>query len=183
MGEGISDALSSQAETTTTGSSSVHLRYGAHTDYQGFTLLKPDETDWCTLSGAAGGTTGGLEMFSPVTHAWHAVKPPSPAEADVLVVNVGDLLRVWSNDKWHSPLHRVRGPSPSPSSSSSSLPRSASTGDRCAIVFFTGPCYNTVVKPLDARTLPKYAPIGAGEHLMRKIRASQIPTGNPSSNL
>lgn len=160
---------------------SVRLRYGAHTDYQGFTLLKPDATDWCPLPG--GGTTGGLEMFSPVTKTWVAVKPPAPQEGhDVLVVNVGDLLRVWSNDAWHSPLHRVRGPSPIPSSSSSPPSAAAAAeGHRCAIVFFSGPCYNTLVQPLGGRDPPKYAPIGAGEHLMRKIKASQVAVAAPSN--
>jgi len=34
---------------------------------------------------------------------WHLVEPRS----DALVVNIGDIVQVWSNDKYKAALHRV----------------------------------------------------------------------------
>src|ERR1700722_17423616 len=59
------------------------LRYGAHHDYGGLTILRQD------------GAPGGLEVCDRVGQ-WHAV-PPAPG---AFVLNVGDLLARWTNDRW-----------------------------------------------------------------------------------
>src|SRR5260221_9066208 len=69
------------------------LRYGAHTDYTGFTILRQDDAP------------GGLQVLAP-GGAWIEVPPVRGA----LVVNAGDLLARWTNDRWKSNVHPVVNP-------------------------------------------------------------------------
>jgi isopenicillin N synthase-like dioxygenase len=125
------------------------LRYGAHTDYTGFTLLRQDDAP------------GGLQVRSP-DGAWVDV-PPVPGG---LVINAGDLLARWTNDRWKSNVHRVINP-----------PRGL-TGStrRLSIVMFTGPNADARIECLPscqgADRPAKYPPIIARDHLMSKLRAS-----------
>jgi len=62
---------------------------GAHTDYECFTLLKP--------------TAPGLEVLNGAGD-WIDV-PPVP---DTFVVNIGDMLELWTNGAYVATSHRVR---------------------------------------------------------------------------
>ncbi|MDB5803452.1 MAG: 2OG-Fe(II) oxygenase [Betaproteobacteria bacterium] len=125
------------------------LRYGAHTDYTGFTLLRQDNAP------------GGLQVLSP-DGSWVDVPPVRGA----LVVNAGDLLARWTNDRWKSNVHRVINPPKSLTGSTR----------RLSIVLFTGPNADARIECLPSCQGPanpaKYAPIIAHDHLMAKIRAS-----------
>ena len=66
------------------------IRAGAHTDYGSLTILLPQ----------AG--SRGLEILTPDAR-WVEV-PPRPG---AFVVNIGDLMARWTNDRWISTLHRV----------------------------------------------------------------------------
>ena len=96
------------------------MRYGAHTDYTGFTILRQDPA------------VGGLEAQT-ADGSWHGV----PSRAGALLVNAGDLIQVWTNDRWRSPPHRVVNPPP----------ERAQLG-RLSLVFFTGPADDTMVDAL-----------------------------------
>ncbi|MDB5397942.1 MAG: isopenicillin synthase family oxygenase [Rhodospirillales bacterium] len=62
---------------------------GAHTDWGALTVLLQDDA-------------AGLQIKDPV-HGWlHA--PPRPGS---FVVNLGDLIARWTNDRYHSTQHRV----------------------------------------------------------------------------
>lgn len=138
------------------------LLYGEHTDYQGFTLLKPDASDWESKD------HGGLECLDQCSGDWLPVFVPKEHARDGLVVNAGDLMSVWSNDRWHSPLHRVRAPR--------RQGVSASQKGRCSVIFFTGPQASTLVEPITRSPDEplKHAPVEAGQHLARKILASRL---------
>ena len=124
------------------------MRYRAHSDYTGFTILRPDPEIIGLEAQAADGV-------------WISV-PPRPG---ALIVNAGDLLQVWTNDRWRSAPHRVVNPPPG------SAPR-----PRLSLVFFTGPADDTVVEPLPNCHGPeapkKYEPVSAREHLLRKLGRS-----------
>jgi isopenicillin N synthase-like dioxygenase len=106
---------------------------GAHTDYECFTLLKP--------------TAPGLEVLNGAGE-WIDVPPVQGA----FVVNIGDMLELWTNGAFVATSHRVR--------------RVAE--ERYSFPLFFNVDYDTEVKPLpqfataDAVTRPA---LKAGEHL------------------
>ena len=71
------------------------LRAGAHTDYGSLTILLPEAK------------SGGLQIFTP-EQEWRPV-PPVPG---AFIINIGDLMALWTNDRWVSTLHRVVNPAP-----------------------------------------------------------------------
>ena len=122
-------------------------RYAAHTDYSGFTILLQDDA-------------GGLQVLMP-DGSWTNVSPIRGG----LVINSGDLLARWTNDRWKSDIHRVVNP-----------PREQSGTSRLSVVLFTGPNYDAVISCLpgceSATAPPRYQPTTCWDHLMEKIRVS-----------
>jgi len=81
-----------------------------------------------------------------------------------LVINAGDLTHLWTNGRWHSPLHRVVSPSDrSP----------ASRRARLSLVFFTGPVGNPLITPLSNQGAPRYKPVRSMDHLLMKLQRSR----------
>ena len=116
------------------------LGIGAHTDYECFTLLKP--------------TAPGLEVLNGAGE-WIDVPPV----AGTFVVNIGDLLELWTNGVFIATSHRVR--------------RVAE--ERYSFPLFFNVDYATEVKPL-----PRFAAadgadrptLRAGEHLFAQTAQS-----------
>mmetsp|Transcript_1437 Transcript_1437/g.4315 ORF Transcript_1437/g.4315 Transcript_1437/m.4315 type:complete len:345 (-) Transcript_1437:44-1078(-) len=133
------------------------LRYGAHTDYTGFTILRQDPAD------EGREDAGGLEVR--VGERWVAVRP----RADAFVVNAGDLLEVWTNGRWRSAVHRVAKPPPG---------SAAAAAPRLSVPFFTGPGDDARIEALptcvDAAHPRRYEAVTAGEHLRRKLGISNV---------
>jgi isopenicillin N synthase-like dioxygenase len=125
------------------------LRAGAHTDYGTVTVLRADDAP------------GGLEVL--VADHWTAV----PLVSDSLIINLGDAMARWTNDRWRSTLHRVVTPAAS----------LAATSRRQSIAFFHNADWDAVIECipscLAAGESPRYAPVTAGEHLMSKFRSTQ----------
>jgi isopenicillin N synthase-like dioxygenase len=122
------------------------LRAGAHSDYGALTILRAENA------------TGGLQVFNRLGQ-WVDVEP----EDDAFVINLGDLMMHWTNDRWISTLHRVMNP-----------PRHRALGSRRqSIVFFYQPNYDAVVECLPSCCgpghPPRYAPVTCGEHRLRKF--------------
>ena len=126
------------------------LRAGAHSDYGTVTILRQD-------------SVGGLEVLDGAGR-WTGVESVPGA----FVINIGDLMARWTNDRWQSTLHRVVDPAdPDPS---------AATARRQSMPFFqnanwaaTISCLPTCLAPGEK---PRYEPVLAGPHLMGKFRKS-----------
>jgi isopenicillin N synthase-like dioxygenase len=124
---------------------SGQMRMGPHTDYGILTVLLADAEPGLQIVGLDG--------------AWHDVLPLS----DGFVVNLGDAMAVWTNDRWKSTLHRVVPPSP------------GVTGEarRRSFAFFHDGNLDAVIECLPsccgADNPPKYEPITLGQHITNKL--------------
>lgn len=130
------------------------LRAGAHTDYGTVTILKP------------GDAVGGLQIADAAEN-WHDV-PMIPGS---FVINQGDLMARWTNDRWLSTLHRVANP-----------PEAAKGGSRrLSIVFFHHANYDATVSCLPTCIAPgaepKYQPITVSDYY--RMKKSQQLTVRP----
>ena len=92
---------------------------------------------------------GGLAVQAP-DGEWLPVIP----NRDAIVINVGKLLRRWTNGRYNAALHRVVN---------------VSGNERYSIPLFVHPSFRTVVDPRDlvgqAPAGPDYEPIVAGERV------------------
>jgi len=124
------------------------LRASAHTDYGSLTILRSDSP--------------GLQV-SKDKHPpnWHDV----PFVENGFIVNLGDLMKRWTNDVWLSTLHRVVNP---PQTDETCL----TSTRRQSMAFFHNLNRDAVVKVLNSDN-PKYEPIIAGDFLMQKHLAAQ----------
>ncbi|KMT00550.1 hypothetical protein BVRB_9g218490 [Beta vulgaris subsp. vulgaris] len=93
------------------------LGVGPHKDSGALTVLAQDDV-------------GGLEVKRKTDGAWILVKPIP----DAYIINVGDVIQVWSNDKYESVEHRVKV---------------NSEKERLSIPFFFNPSHYVMVKPFD----------------------------------
>lgn len=127
---------------------------GAHTDFGALTLLLQDGV-------------GGLEVLHRPTATWHAVDPVAGA----YVVNAGDLLQRWTNDRYRSTMHRVLSPR-----SSESEDR-----DRYSCAFFNDGALGQVVEALPGCVpegeAPRYAPVRVVDHLVARYQQSYGAAG------
>ncbi len=116
---------------------------GAHTDWGAITVLAQDDAGSLEVAGLDG--------------EWAEV----PAIPRTFVVNIGDLLQRWTNDRFRSTPHRVRG---------------VAGRDRYSMATFFDLDHDAVIETLptcisDARPA-RYPPTTAGEHLSERFAAS-----------
>jgi isopenicillin N synthase-like dioxygenase len=127
------------------------LRAGAHTDYGTFTLLLSENRP------------GGLEVRTR-SGDWTAVSTP----ADAFVVNIGDLMMRWTNDRFVSNPHRVAVPPDD----------AGDTSDRLSVVFFHHPNYDAGIACIptctDATHPPKYLPVLSGPYRLEKYASTRL---------
>lgn len=134
------------------------LRYSAHTDYQGFTLLMQDPEvpglQVFRAAEASGAVGADGEGAASAAGAWVSVPPGG------LIVNAGDLIALWANGRWRSAMHRV---------SNDAIARR-----RLSLVFFTGPRDDALIEPIlaGAGDSARHGPVRAGEHLRAKLAKS-----------
>jgi isopenicillin N synthase-like dioxygenase len=119
------------------------LRAGAHTDYGTLTILRTDDV-------------AGLEIRDPAG-VWRPVEPI----ADSYVVNLGDSIQQWTNDRWLSTMHRV-----APVSGQS----------RQSFAFFHMANWDALIDCLatcrSATDPPRHQPVLAGPWLMSKFQST-----------
>ena len=120
------------------------LRAGAHTDYGCMTILRTEAAP------------GGLQVRTRAGD-WVDVE----AVPGSFVVNLGDMMARWTNDRWTATLHRVAVPPPKRLGSR-----------RQTIVFFHDPRADAVIDCIpgcaDASNPPRYEPVTALEHVRAK---------------
>ena len=102
----------------------------------------------------------GLQVHNNGT--FHTVAPRDGA----LIINVGDIVQVWSNDRYQAPLHRVLANAEEP---------------RVSIPYFLNPSYDYDYEPLSgvARTNepPHYRPINWGEFRAKRSAGDYADVG------
>lgn len=125
---------------------SGQLRTGAHTDFGAMTILAMTDA------------TGGLEAQLP-DGRWCPVQPGRHE----LVVNLGDMMARWTNDRFTSTLHRVAVP-----------PLGQPASRRQSIGYFMHPNYDARIEclPTCRSAGARYPTITAGEHIRMKIERS-----------
>jgi len=129
-------------------------RMGAHSDYTTFTILAADPVP-------------GLEIVGP-SGSWM----PVIAAPGNLLVNVGDVLAMLTNDQWPSTLHRV-------------VPMAAGAAPRRrSIAYFHYPDLDVLVEPQPRFIITgeqsHYLPATVADHLLGKLTAPK--TRDPATS-
>ena len=121
------------------------LRAGVHTDYGSLTILLP------------GARSEGLDVKTR-SGEWL----PVPAMAGAFVVNIGDVMERWSNDRWVSTLHRVVVPAD---------PDEARR-ERFSMAYFQNPSVDALIEVVPTAGAPRYEPVRFGDWLAAKVSAA-----------
>jgi isopenicillin N synthase-like dioxygenase len=132
-------------------------RLGAHTDYGVMTLLVADPVP-------------GLQVLRG--GRWHDFTPPH----GTILCNIGDMLSMWTNDRWTSTMHRVVAPEPG-------------AGRRRSIARFLDGDPSVELAPIPSCVGPgepaRYPTVNAGEWLLAKLigGAQGAPVDLPDGGL
>jgi isopenicillin N synthase-like dioxygenase len=129
---------------------------GEHTDYGIVTVLWADRVRGLQVLGRDGG--------------WHDVSPADGA----LLINLGDLMARWTNERWMSTLHRVKPP----------IVDGRIERRRSAAYFHDGnidALIETLPTCVDADGSSPYAPITVGEHIRAKLAGSRAGVANTAA--
>ncbi len=120
---------------------------GAHSDYEAFAMLWQDGV-------------GGLQIES-LDGEWRGVAPVEGA----LVINIGDLMSRWTNDRFRATKHRVIN---------------TSGKERVSLACFGNTNYHAMIECIpsccSASNPPRYPPIMSGEYLMNAIKRTYAYT-------
>jgi isopenicillin N synthase-like dioxygenase len=123
------------------------LRAGAHTDYGLLTILNGENVP------------GGLQAQTR-DGRWLDVE----TDPRSFVVNIGDLLMRWTNDRWVSNVHRVVNPPDS----------EAARSRRLSIAFFHHPNYDASIECIAPPGEAKYPPVLSGAYRDEKYRQTRV---------
>jgi|FLOH01.1.fsa_nt_gi isopenicillin N synthase-like dioxygenase len=119
------------------------LRAGAHSDYGTLTILRTDDVAGLQIESADG--------------SWIDIAP----DPNSFVVNLGDSIAQWTNDRWRSTVHRVTAADPSA---------------RQSMAFFHMANWDATIECLptcvEQGRAPKHEPVQAGPWLMRKFQST-----------
>lgn len=131
------------------------FRIGPHTDFGTVTILDREPG------------IGGLQVRDEAGQ-W----VDAPVVENSLIVNTGDMLRQWTNDRWCSNEHRVLPPS-----------HDAPTEELVSLVFFHEPDAEAIIAPLptcvSADNPARYEPTSAADYLAAKYRALAVDDAAP----
>jgi isopenicillin N synthase-like dioxygenase len=125
------------------------LRAGAHTDYGSLTVLNGEDVP------------GGLQVR---TRQGDWIDVHTPPER--FVINIGDLMMRWTNDRWLSNMHRVANPPL----------RAGLNRPRLSIAFFNHPNYDVLIECITRGALAKHAPVLSGDYRDAKYLKTGLKT-------
>jgi isopenicillin N synthase-like dioxygenase len=127
------------------------MRGGQHTDFGNLTIVQRDDA------------TGGLQVL--LDGEW----VDAPYVPGTFVINLGDLMAEWTNDRWVSTIHRVTVPDQVGDPAS----------DRLSFTFFHQPNYDAVIEVLptccDTENPARYGTTTSGAHFIGKLHALRAP--------
>ncbi|WP_432487248.1 isopenicillin N synthase family dioxygenase [Kineococcus sp. SYSU DK018] len=129
---------------------------GEHTDYGIVTVLWADRV-------------AGLQVLGP-DGTWHDVQPAE----DALLVNLGDAMARWTNERWTSTLHRVKPPIVDGTIERRRSAAFFHDGDVDAVVAALPGCVAPGEEPL-------YPPVTIGEHIAAKLAGSRAGRANTAA--
>jgi isopenicillin N synthase-like dioxygenase len=141
-------------------------RGNAHTDFGTLTLLVQD-------------TVGGLKVKRK-DGTWIDVQPVE----DSIIVNVGDMLMRWSNDRLKATLHKVESPELTTNATTTYVISETTEAsmektivpERYSIAFFCNANKNVEIECLETCRSPaepaRYPPINAHEYLTQRLAAT-----------
>lgn len=133
----------------------TQLRAGAHTDWGSLTVLKTEDAP------------GGLEVRTR-DGDWSRV----PVLPGTFIINIGDLMAQWTNDRWVSTMHRVVNP-----------PRDhAMTSRRQSLIFFHQPNHDARIEciPSCVHGGALYPATTSAEYLWDKLATSRVKDAAPA---
>ncbi|KAJ1555169.1 hypothetical protein HK096_007884 [Nowakowskiella sp. JEL0078] len=124
---------------------------GEHSDYGCLTILNTDDTP------------DALQVFSK-SGEWITANPIPGA----FVINIGDMLNIWTNDIYQSTLHRVIH---------------TKSNYRVSLPFFFEPNFDAIIEPLEVCIAKesendsnlqkkKYRPVVFGDHIVGKVASN-----------
>jgi isopenicillin N synthase-like dioxygenase len=119
-----------------------------HTDTGAVTVLLQDDQ------------VASLQVFHREAQQWTFVPPIK----GTYVINIGDMVQVWSNDKFVAPLHRVLA---------------SGKAERYSAPFFYNPSYSADVQPIVVREgeTPHYHPINWGDYRAKREAGNDADLG------
>ncbi|CAI5703867.1 unnamed protein product [Peronospora effusa] len=119
-----------------------------HTDAGALTVLLQDND------------VASLQVFHRDLQTWMLVPP----RIGTFTINIGDMLQVWSNDKFVAPLHRVLA---------------HKDADRLSAPFFYNPSYKAEVTPIVAKEgeEPSYRPLSWREFRLARFQGDYADKG------
>lgn len=98
-------------------------------------------------------SAGGLQVQDPHTQQWHAVAP----NEDAYVVNIGDMLALWTKGIYRSAVHRVIN---------------SSGGHRYSVPFFFDGNAEAQLRPFDGSEPVGGRVVTVEEHMLQRLGAS-----------
>ena len=164
------------------------LGCGAHTDYGCLTLLHADKTVGCLQVRSRVGVngTGGVhgdgngddcradDDGGGEDSSWIAADPVE----DALLVNIGDMLELWSGGRWTATEHRVLPPTAQgvacAAATGAAKPETGTASHyRISVPFFFEPNFDARIEPIIPTVGSEHvASVTYGRHLLSKVQSN-----------